>query len=110
MSAVYVQGMAPLSRIQATAVEVSRPPENAMPTFSPTGSWVRTLDTRHKPTGGASAGGGRAACPPASVAPNHAGGGADDRSASRRRHVRRRHHLDLVAARRRLRRAVGAGA
>ena len=37
MSAVYVHGMAPLSRIQATATEVSRPPENAMPTRSPMG-------------------------------------------------------------------------
>src|SRR5258705_2279361 len=44
MSAVYVQGMAPLSRIQATATEVSRPPENAIPTRSPEGSWVSTLD------------------------------------------------------------------
>ena len=47
MSAVYVHGMAPLSRIQATATEVSRPPENAMPTRSPRGSVVRTLDMLH---------------------------------------------------------------
>src|SRR6188472_2688288 len=37
--------MAPLSRIQATAAEVSRPPEKAMPTRSPTGSDVKTLLT-----------------------------------------------------------------
>src|SRR6476620_1071123 len=42
--AVYVQGTAPFSRIHATATEVSRPPEKAMPTRSPTGSDVRTLD------------------------------------------------------------------
>src|ERR671921_1448273 len=46
MSAVYVQGTAPLSRIQATATEVSRPPEKAIPTRSPTGREVSTLDTR----------------------------------------------------------------
>src|ERR1700755_1196612 len=46
MSAVDVHGMAPLSRIQATATEVSRPPENAMPTRWPTGREVRTLLTR----------------------------------------------------------------
>ena len=37
--------MAPLSRIQATAADVSRPPEKAMPTRSPTGSDVKTLLT-----------------------------------------------------------------
>lgn len=37
--------MAPFSRIQATAQEVSSPPENAMPTRSPTGSLLKTLDT-----------------------------------------------------------------
>jgi hypothetical protein len=37
MSAVYVHGTAPFSRIQATATDVSRPPENAMPTCSPAG-------------------------------------------------------------------------
>src|SRR6476659_764090 len=46
MSAVYVHGTAPFSRIHATATEVSRPPEKAMPTRSPTGREVRTLDTR----------------------------------------------------------------
>src|SRR5688500_16054983 len=45
MSAVYAHGTAPFSRIQATATEVSRPPEKAMPTRSPTGSDVRTLLT-----------------------------------------------------------------
>src|SRR3954447_22102568 len=44
-SAVYVHGIAPLSRIQATATEVSRPPEKAMPTRSPLGREVRTLLT-----------------------------------------------------------------
>src|SRR3546814_6645407 len=44
MSAVYVQCTAPLSRIQATATEVSRPPEKAIPTRSPAGNEVRTLD------------------------------------------------------------------
>src|SRR5882757_256869 len=44
MSAVYVHGTAPLSRIHATATEVSRPPEKAMPTRSPAGREVRTLD------------------------------------------------------------------
>src|SRR6188474_2597246 len=45
MSAVYVNGIAPFSRIQATAHDVSRPPENAIPTFSPTGRELSTLDT-----------------------------------------------------------------
>ncbi len=36
--------MAPRSRIQATAADVSRPPENAMPTRSPTGSFINTLE------------------------------------------------------------------
>lgn len=40
-----MQGTAPFSRIQATATEVSRPPEKAMPTRSPAGRDVRTLDT-----------------------------------------------------------------
>src|SRR5437764_5699519 len=44
MSAVYVHGTAPFSRIHATATEVSRPPEKAMPTRSPTGRDVSTLD------------------------------------------------------------------
>src|SRR5215213_9292306 len=46
MSAVYVQGTAPFSRIHATATEVSRPPEKAMPTRSPTGRLERTFDMR----------------------------------------------------------------
>ena len=37
-------GIAPFSRIQATATVVSSPPENAIPTRSPTGSDVRTRD------------------------------------------------------------------
>src|SRR6478735_9275021 len=45
MSAVYVHGIAPFSRIQATATDVSKPPENAMPTRLPTGRDVRTLLT-----------------------------------------------------------------
>ncbi|GAA1693534.1 hypothetical protein GCM10009792_12030 [Microcella alkalica] len=49
---MYVQGMAPLSRIHATATEVSRPPENAMPTRSPTGRDVKTLDTIPESIGG----------------------------------------------------------
>src|SRR5690242_16792826 len=44
-SAVYVHGIAPLSRIHATATDVSRPPEKAIPTRSPTGKEVSTLDT-----------------------------------------------------------------
>ena len=44
-SAVYAYGMPPFSRIQATATEVSRPPEKAMPMRSPTGSEVRMRDT-----------------------------------------------------------------
>src|SRR5215469_1316203 len=44
-SAVYVHGTAPFSRIHATATEVSRPPEKAIPTRSPTGREVSTLDT-----------------------------------------------------------------
>src|SRR6056297_874794 len=36
--------MAPFSRIQATATEVSSPPENAIPTRSPTGKLASTLD------------------------------------------------------------------
>src|SRR5713226_5044210 len=35
--------MAPCSRIQRTAALVSRPPEKAMPTFSPAGRWLRIL-------------------------------------------------------------------
>src|SRR6478752_5124562 len=49
MPAVYAQGTAPFSRIHATATEVSRPPENAIPTFCPLGSDSRTLDTRWEP-------------------------------------------------------------
>src|SRR3954469_9011102 len=45
MSAVYVHGIAPLARIHATATDVSRPPEKAIPTRSPTGKEVSTLDT-----------------------------------------------------------------
>src|SRR6201996_750102 len=45
MSAVYVHGTAPFSRIHATATEVSRPPEKAIPTRSPTGRELSTLDT-----------------------------------------------------------------
>src|SRR6476619_8026377 len=48
-SAVYVQGIAPLSRIHATATEVSSPPENAMPTRAPFGRVVRTLDIQSLP-------------------------------------------------------------
>ena len=43
-SAVYVQGIAPLARIHATATDVSSPPEKAIPTFSPTGSDASTFD------------------------------------------------------------------
>src|SRR5690625_5072286 len=46
MSAVYVHGTAPFSRIQATATDVSRPPEKATPTRSPTGREVSTFDTQ----------------------------------------------------------------
>src|SRR4051812_18773327 len=48
MSAVYVHGMAPFARIQATATDVSRPPENAIPTRSPAGREVRTLLTSRR--------------------------------------------------------------
>ena len=44
MFAVYVQGTAPFSRIHATATDVSSPPEKAIPTRSPTGSELSTLD------------------------------------------------------------------
>src|ERR1700693_3558770 len=44
MSAVYVHGTAPFARIHATATEVSRPPEKAIPSRSPTGREVSTLD------------------------------------------------------------------
>src|SRR6476469_2917901 len=37
--------MAPLARIQCSAALVSRPPENAIPTFSPAGSVCRMLGT-----------------------------------------------------------------
>src|SRR5664279_2678698 len=40
--------MAPWWRIQATATEVSSPPEKAMPTRSPTGRLDRTLDTAER--------------------------------------------------------------
>src|SRR5215213_605883 len=46
MSAVYVHGTAPFSRIHATATDVSSPPEKAMPTRSPTGRETRTFDIR----------------------------------------------------------------
>jgi hypothetical protein len=39
-----VQGIAPFSRIQATATDVSSPPEKAIPTFSPTGRDASTFD------------------------------------------------------------------
>src|SRR6478609_5312565 len=45
MSAVYVHGTAPFSRIHATATDVSSPPEKAMPTRSPTGREESTLVT-----------------------------------------------------------------
>ena len=41
--AVYAKGRAPFSRIHATAADVSRPPEKAMPTRSPTGRLESTL-------------------------------------------------------------------
>src|ERR1700722_15253668 len=44
MFAVYVQGTAPFSRIHATATDVSSPPEKAIPTRSPTGRELSTLD------------------------------------------------------------------
>ncbi len=37
-------GTPPFSRIHATATDVSSPPENAMPIFSPVGSDVRIRD------------------------------------------------------------------
>ena len=43
-SAVRAYGIAPFSRIQATATVVSSPPEKAIPTRSPTGNDVRTCD------------------------------------------------------------------
>src|SRR5580693_5225145 len=43
MSAVYAHGTAPFSRIHATATDVSRPPEKAIPTRSPTGREASTL-------------------------------------------------------------------
>src|SRR5580693_4451844 len=42
-SAVYAHGTAPFARIHATATEVSRPPEKAIPTRSPTGREASTL-------------------------------------------------------------------
>src|SRR5262245_56856193 len=42
--------MAPCSRIHATATDVSRPPEKASPTRSPSGRDVRTLDTSAEAT------------------------------------------------------------
>ena len=42
-SAVKAYGIAPFSRIHASAQQVSRPPEKAMPTRSPTGSEPRIL-------------------------------------------------------------------
>src|SRR6202035_3215004 len=44
MFAVYVHGTAPFSRIHATATDVSSPPEKAIPTRSPTGREMSTLD------------------------------------------------------------------
>src|ERR1039457_1719968 len=45
MSAVYGNGTPSFSRNHATATELSRPPEKAIPTRSPTGREVSTLDT-----------------------------------------------------------------
>ncbi len=46
--------MAPFSRIHATAVAVSSPPENAIPTRSPIGSAMSTFDMAGEATGGGS--------------------------------------------------------
>jgi hypothetical protein len=51
--------MTPCSRIHATATLVSRPPEKAMPTRSPTGRELRTLDTATTLLGALARGGGR---------------------------------------------------
>jgi hypothetical protein len=40
---VYVHGLAPFSFIHATATDVSSPPENAIPTFSPCGRDAKTF-------------------------------------------------------------------
>src|SRR4051794_16476626 len=64
-SAVQVHGTAPLPRIHATATEVSRPPEKAIPTRSPTGRKVSTLDTgksMHDSAWSCMAGSGVAGC------------------------------------------------
>ncbi len=45
-SAVSAYGIAPCSRIHAIATVVSSPPENAIPTRSPTGTDVSTRDMR----------------------------------------------------------------
>ena len=41
---MYAYGIAPFARIQCSAALVSRPPENAMPTFWPTGRSCRMCD------------------------------------------------------------------
>src|SRR6188472_2301959 len=64
-SAVRAYGTAPFSRIQATATVVSSPPENAIPTRSPTGSEVRTRVTGGSVTGGSAGGAALAEAPPA---------------------------------------------
>ena len=50
--AVYANGTPPLSRIHATAADVSSPPENAIPMRSPIGREVRTVAIRANATGG----------------------------------------------------------
>ena len=43
-AALVAEGIAPLARIQCNAALVSRPPENAMPTFWPEGRDCRMCD------------------------------------------------------------------
>src|SRR3954471_8315052 len=78
MSAVYVHGIAPFSRIQATATEVSRPPENAMPTRSPMGREVRTLLTGRwcHPRSARAGPGGAGGCHLAATGAEHVAGPA----------------------------------
>ena len=45
-AALVAEGIAPLARIQCSAALVSSPPENAMPTFWPTGRSCRICDMR----------------------------------------------------------------
>src|ERR687891_563958 len=97
--------MAPLARIHATATEVSRPPEKAMPTRSPMGREVRTLDTgkimhltawpcKWNPPSPPSRAGHLGRVVAAQLPAGHGGGGGDVERVDAAAH--RDHHADVA--------------